>query len=74
MRVQVDDVPSANLAPYFDKVANKMNEVISRGGRVLVHCMAGVSRSSTLCIAYLMKYKGECLYSKYDLLLTLDLH
>lgn len=58
VRVQVDDVPSANLAPYFDRVANKLNEVIARGGRVLVHCMAGISRSSTLCIAYLMKYKG----------------
>lgn len=59
VRVQVDDVPSANLTPYFDRVANKINEVASRGGRVLVHCMAGISRSSSLCIAYLMKYKGK---------------
>ena len=58
LRVQVDDVPSASLSPYFDKVADKIQQVTSRGGKVLVHCMAGVSRSSTLCIAYLMKHKG----------------
>lgn len=51
-------MPSASLSPYFDKVADKIQQVTSRGGKVLVHCMAGVSRSSTLCIAYLMKHKG----------------
>lgn len=59
MRVRLDDVPSSNLYPYFDPVADKIKEVASRGGRTLVHCMAGVSRSSSLCIAYLMKYKGN---------------
>ncbi|XP_067946147.1 uncharacterized protein [Watersipora subatra] len=70
MRIQVDDVPSASLSPHFDRVANKVNEVISRGGRVLVHCMAGISRSSTLCIAYLMKYRGFSLQQAYSLMKT----
>ena len=61
MKIVIDDVPSANLAPYFDRTADKINDVVRRGGKVLVHCMAGISRSSTLCIAYLMKHKGTSL-------------
>lgn len=62
MKIQVDDVPTASLYPFFDRVADKIHDVASKGGRALVHCMAGVSRSSTLCIAYLMKYKGKIVY------------
>ncbi|XP_071801254.1 dual specificity protein phosphatase 14-like [Asterias amurensis] len=55
-RIPVDDVPSAGLYNYFDKVADIIHDVKKKGGRVLVHCWAGRSRSSTLCIVYLMKY------------------
>lgn len=40
---------------YFPEVVNWMASVIKSGGTVFVHCWAGVSRSSTLVIAYLMK-------------------
>ena len=29
---------------------------VEGGGRVFVHCVAGVSRSSTVCIAYAMRH------------------
>ena len=56
IRITVDDVPHANLGIYFDRLADKIGHVKDRGGRTLVHCVAGVSRSSSICIAYLMKY------------------
>lgn len=65
MKVPVDDTPYANLYNYFDVVADKIAEVRKRGGRILVHCIAGVSRSATLCIAYLMKHEGMSLRKAY---------
>ena len=34
-------------------------------GRTLVHCVAGVSRSASICIAYLMKYERMTLDQAY---------
>ena len=65
-RVLVSDVPQASLDAYFDKVADKIETVRKAGGRVLVHCMAGVSRSPSLCIAYLMKYQRMTLLNSYN--------
>lgn len=35
-------------------VISLVDQVKSQNGKVLVHCQAGVSRSATICIAYLM--------------------
>ncbi|XP_043940086.1 dual specificity protein phosphatase 14-like [Protopterus annectens] len=56
-RVLVADLPHAHLSEYFDSVADRIHQVEKRNGRTLVHCVAGVSRSAALCIAYLMKYE-----------------
>jgi len=32
-------------------------QVRSAGGKTLVHCVSGVSRSASLCLAYLMKHE-----------------
>ncbi|KAJ8380303.1 hypothetical protein SKAU_G00010810 [Synaphobranchus kaupii] len=61
VRVPVADSPSSQLGDHFDSVADKIHRVQEQQGRVLVHCSAGVSRSATLCIAYLMKYRSMTL-------------
>ncbi|XP_077977271.1 dual specificity protein phosphatase 18-like [Glandiceps talaboti] len=66
MQVPVNDVPTALLSPYFDRVADKIREEKLRGGRTLVHCVAGVSRSTTLCIVYLMKHESLSLREAHD--------
>nr|XP_033776984.1 dual specificity protein phosphatase 14-like [Geotrypetes seraphini]XP_033776985.1 dual specificity protein phosphatase 14-like [Geotrypetes seraphini] len=66
MRVPVADLPHARLSDYFDMVADRIRSVERRNGRTLVHCMAGVSRSATLCIAYLMKYEGISLREAHN--------
>ncbi|KAK8762762.1 hypothetical protein V5799_025972 [Amblyomma americanum] len=57
-RVPVDDSPYCDMSAYFDPMSEHIHNVHMRGARVLVHCRAGASRSATLCLAYLMKYRG----------------
>ena len=37
-------------------VADLIHENAKNGGRTLVHCLAGISRSVSLCIAYMMTH------------------
>eukprot|EP00026_Physarum_polycephalum_P019871 Phypoly_transcript_22102.p1 GENE.Phypoly_transcript_22102~~Phypoly_transcript_22102.p1 ORF type:complete len:167 (-),score=13.12 Phypoly_transcript_22102:74-574(-) len=46
-----------NLREHFESCFTFIEEAIAQGGGVLVHCGAGVSRSATIVIAYLMKTK-----------------
>jgi predicted enzyme related to lactoylglutathione lyase len=48
------DVAQTNIAIYFNEVAEFIEEALQNGGKVLVNCMMGMSRSSTCVLAYLM--------------------
>lgn len=56
LKVPLADMPHSPISLYFDSVADKIHSVGRKRGAVLVHCAAGVSRSASLCLAYLMKY------------------
>lgn len=53
--MSVDDVESENLSKYFEEMIAFIDEHRNKKLNVFVHCFAGVSRSSTAIIAYLMK-------------------
>ncbi|KAK5639283.1 hypothetical protein RI129_011775 [Pyrocoelia pectoralis] len=52
------DRPSWNISVYFEQVAKFIDNAIKSGGKVLVHCVVGISRSATLVIAYLMIFQN----------------
>ncbi|RWS01708.1 dual specificity protein phosphatase 14-like protein [Dinothrombium tinctorium] len=56
-RIALHDRPEENIVKHFDAFADKIEEVHRKNGIIVVHCFAGCSRSATVVIAYLMKYK-----------------
>ena len=55
--INVADTSNSSLIRHFPAAISFIKEGIARGG-VLVHCFAGVSRSSSCVIAYLMQDRG----------------
>ncbi|KAI6656682.1 Dual specificity phosphatase [Oopsacas minuta] len=56
--VDAEDVPGYNLAQHFERCIDFIHGALLSGGTVLTHCMAGISRASTVNCAYLMTASG----------------
>ncbi|NP_001038858.1 uncharacterized protein LOC751678 [Danio rerio] len=68
MQIPVPDDPSCRLSEYFHSVSDKIQQVSEERGRVLLHCNAGVSRSASLCLAFLIKHHRLTLREAHQML------
>ncbi|XP_007890110.1 dual specificity protein phosphatase 4 isoform X1 [Callorhinchus milii] len=55
--IPVEDNHKADISLWFMEAIEYIDSVKKVNGRVLVHCHAGISRSATICLAYLMMTK-----------------
>ena len=69
IKLNIGDQETSNIAQHFDQTYNFINNALfnkDNDNRVFVHCHAGVSRSSTIVIAYLMKKNSYQFQTAFD--------
>jgi len=66
LQIPISDHWSQNLASFFPQAIRFIDEARQNNKGVLVHCLAGISRSVTVTVAYLMSQQQMSLNSAYD--------
>ncbi|NXT61591.1 DUS28 phosphatase, partial [Chaetops frenatus] len=57
IRVPVFDDPAEDLSRFFEPCGAAIEEAVRAGGKCLVYCKNGRSRSAAICTAYLMRHR-----------------
>ncbi|KAJ3029691.1 UNVERIFIED_CONTAM: hypothetical protein HDU68_011407 [Siphonaria sp. JEL0065] len=66
--IDIEDNEYENALDHFDEGVTFIQKSVSANENVLIHCVAGVSRSATLVAAYLMKVNGIGALEAVDLI------
>ena len=69
LSLKLDDVPEQNIKAALDKSYRYIDTALNNNQAVLVHCHAGISRSSSVVINYIMRkynisFKGSMAFVK----------
>jgi len=55
LHIPLLDCASENIQTHFHKTSEFIHNALAGGGRVLIHCLKGVSRSATIAAAFVIK-------------------
>ena len=67
LNLKWDDLTSQKIFPSIDYAYYFIDSKLNKGEKVLVHCHAGISRSATVVIYYLMKKFGLSYNDAYSI-------
>lgn len=56
IKCPIEDVSEWDILESFPKIVDKIKELHDKGHTIYVHCHAGISRSASIIILYLIKY------------------
>lgn len=68
--IEILDLPDSSIIQHFNTTNQYINKVLQSNGRILIHCNAGISRSSTIVIAYLIGIELFDYSTAYELVKT----
>ncbi|NWT37297.1 DUS28 phosphatase, partial [Chroicocephalus maculipennis] len=70
IRIPVFDDPAEDLYRYFEQCSDAIEEAVKSGGKCLVYCKNGRSRSAAICTAYLMRHRKLPLKDAFEAVKT----
>lgn len=56
--IDIEDVEDENIMQHFATTDAFIDEAVNSGNNILIHCIAGISRSVTCTAAYLMRHNN----------------
>eukprot|EP01091_Cochliopodium_minus_P003982 TRINITY_DN1390_c0_g1_i1.p1 TRINITY_DN1390_c0_g1~~TRINITY_DN1390_c0_g1_i1.p1 ORF type:complete len:337 (-),score=86.86 TRINITY_DN1390_c0_g1_i1:56-1066(-) len=68
LRISIQDNTQQNIADHFEMSYNFIKESLEKKENILIHCVAGVSRSASLVLAFLMKYNNTSYKETFEYL------
>jgi hypothetical protein len=66
MHIQANDHTQERFGPYFEQACDYIENALKEGGKVLIHCAAGISRSATILLAYLIHSRRWTLQKAFE--------
>jgi len=52
-RIPIPDLPTTSIQPYFDRLADRIEQNLQQGKKTLVHCYVGRSRSASIILGFI---------------------
>lgn len=65
--IEILDLPSFDIKLYIDECIQFIDSCLDKNETIICHCNAGISRSATVIIAYLIKRKHMTFQEAYNL-------
>ncbi len=65
-RLPCHDSPRQDILQYFETTFEYIHQQLSANRNILIHCQAGISRSPSFIIGYLMRYDSKTFEEAYN--------